>query len=72
MGIFDGAEDGMLLGTPEGIRLGIMEGIQLGIMVGAEVGAGGSTDRVNLIHINKMKNAAQKVNRIENPILAYL
>ena len=71
MGIFDGAEDGMLLGTPEGIRLGIMEGIQLGIMVGAEVG-GESADRVNLIHINKMKNAAQKVNRIENPILAYL
>ena len=64
MGIFDGAEDGMLLGTPEGIRLGIM--------VGAEVGSGGSTDRVNLIHINKMRNAAQKVNRIENPILAYL
>ena len=63
MGIFDGAEDGMLLGTPEGIRLGIM--------VGAEVG-GESADRVNLIHINKMKNAAQKVNRIENPILAYL
>ena len=37
-------------------------------MDGAEVGSGGSTDRVNFVHINKMKNATQCVNRIENPM----